>query len=107
MNIPILDYDRIKFNNEHLIVLNTGKEIFLGTYQIEGNYILVLVDKELHIGIENVSFSKEEIDNDFDALYHILTHVNESHELTLFQHIKNVIKQKIDDILSFFKIDKL
>lgn len=102
LNVLKFNADTIQFIDEHLITLNTGKEIFLGTYEINGNHVLILVDKELNIGIQNVSFSRHEIYQDYQALYHILTHVNETHELTLWQHFKlefmkawNFIKEKL------------
>ena len=98
-NIPKFDYNSIQFIDEHEIVLSTGKEILLATYEINGNHILVLTDKELGIGVQLVSFSRQEIFDDYQSLYHILTHVNESHELTLWQHIKLSVKKFVDNFL--------
>ena len=98
-NIPKFDYSAIQFIDELEIVLNTGKEILLGTYEFNGNHVLVLIDKELNIGIQMVSFSRREIYDDYQALHHILSHVNESHKLTLWQHFKLSIKQFIDNLI--------
>lgn len=87
-NIPKFDYSSIHFIDEHEILLNSGKEILLGTYEINGNHVLVLIDKELNIGIQEISFSREEIYQDYQSLYHILIHINESHKITLWEHIK-------------------
>lgn len=98
-NIPEFDYPLIHFIDEHEILLNSGKEILLGTYEFNGNHVLVLIDKELNIGIQEVSFSREEIFQDYQSLYHILTHVNESHNLSLWQHIKLSFKQFMDNLI--------
>lgn len=106
-NIPKFDYSAIQFIDEHEILLNSGKEILLGTYEINGNHVLILIDKELNIGIQEISFSREEIFQDYQSLYHIITHINETHELTLWQHFKLSFRQLIDNILfklGFFRL---
>ena len=101
-NIPKFDFNAIQFIDEHEIVLNTGKEILLATYEFNGNHVLVLIDKEIGTGIQIVSFSRQEIFDDYQSLYHILTHVNESHGLTLWQHIKLSVKRLIDNLIFKF-----
>ena len=107
INIPQFDVSSITFIDDYTIHLDNGDSILLGTYEIRGNHVLVLYNKSTHIGFQEVSYSRQEIFSNYQALLTLLSTIERSHKISLLQHIKVCIvrtgKKIITAIRNYFK----
>ena len=98
-NISKFDEKLINFIDTEEFVLNSGKQIILGTYEIHGNHVLVIFSRDDSSLFQEFSFSRQEIWNDYQFLKNLFV----QHEQTAVDYLKMAAFSVFNSIKSFLR----